>query len=217
MKSLIDHSSRVAAIAFAVFSIHTAYALPEEPSTQQIDRMTDAVIQAFPMEKMIAATEARNPNWPMAKAPSLAIAQKLACVRKELANGPMRQWKRDEVVAYAKLHGARFEQDITLVEIAAPAFGKLVMAGFESAASGEQVDLADLLASMTPEQKAAMVQLNKDPEMSPLRDLIGIGNAKGDDMHQGSNHEVTAVMGASGLKLLTRTMKDCDVAPGTLK
>lgn len=170
----------------------------------QVERLTDLVVQTMPMGQIFDMLSADDPNWPVQEDPDAVSRGQLACLRDELSPAGYRRLKRTEVVAYVAENAARVDADIdVLANGGARVMNMLVMAGAESERTGVVADENEILSRASEDELAAFMAMFAGEEYSPLRALLGIGNAFA---AENSAEENEAAGEEAGSDLATRVM-----------
>ena len=181
----------------------------------QIERLTDRLVEMMPIGKIFDMAAAENPLWPMAERPNALDAKQLECVRGELSSTGYRRSKRAEVEAYAKSHTSRVADDLKLLEAgAASLMGKLVIGGATAAQTGKAFDEHEVLASATTEQALSFMKFVTDPNFAELRKLSGMGDALDPTRSSTENEKAGHQLGMSlGAQHVIKAMGACSIPP----
>ena len=203
---------RIASLSLALL-LAAAGAEAAEPTRQQIDEMTDAVVALLPMGRIMEDAAAADPEWPVQGKANAVTPEQLACLRSELSMEGFRRFKRLDVVEHLSNDSRDFKSELQVLRQAAPLMSKIMMAGADAAKRKTELQPADLMRDADADQMMAMISLGRDPKFRNLRELTGIGDAMSGES-SGSENETTGQMIA--MKAMFHGMKACGVSPGVL-
>lgn len=184
-------------------------------TTESVERLTDAVIEAMPIGRIFDMAAAENPRWPVQERPGVLTEEQLACVRGELSSAGYRRVKLAEVAAYAAANPSRTADDLQLLEGgAATLMGRLVMGGAQAASTGTAFDENKVLADATTAQTLSLMKFFTDPDYAALRKLSGVGNSLSVSKSKDENEAAGKQVGQSlGLQHMITAMGTCKVPP----
>lgn len=180
--------------------------------------LTDLVIQALPMGQMADADETKDPTWPLKDKASRVSSEQLRCLREQLSSAGYRNWKLQDVRAYAATHVADVDDDIKVLESgAAWVANRYFMGALEAREKGTEFDRRKALQTATASQMIAYTSYEYDPKFAALRDLVGIGSVN--DPTAAADERARAIkvkMMTLNMDLMYRAMGACKVAPAVL-
>lgn len=196
-----------------VLSLACAGAQAAEPTPQQIDDLTDAVVQLLPLGQVMESAAAADPHWPVQGKVDAVTPEQLVCLRKEMSTDGFRRYKRTEVADYLRNHNGNLQDELRVTRQSGPVMSRIMLAGAAAEGSKEKVDLTTIMREANADQLLAMVSLARDPKYRDLRELTGMGDAMSGEGSAKDNHAVGELI---AIKAMFHGFKMCNVAPGAL-
>lgn len=174
-------------------------------------RFEDALVTAIPMGQVFAMIAGGDPDWPRKQIDPDMSAGQSACLAGELSADGERRRLRPLVNRYLADNPDRVDADLAILELGGPALGMMMIAGARQEQTGEPVDEAALLATLSQEQTEAFVAMMAGPEHASLRVLMGIGNAFDANASQDHNEAAGEAAGEDlALRIMRRAFAICE-------
>ena len=185
---------------------------------QQIQQLTDLVVETLPMGEIMDRLSAAAPTWPLKQRASRVSAEQLSCMRGQLSSTNYRATKLQDVRAFASAHADEVADDIKLLENgAAQVSHKLVLGGARAHEMGAPGNPGKDLQSVTASEMIAYTRYEYDPKYAALRDLTGIGDANDPAKSPDERHQaVAAKMLVLNMDTFYRAMGACHIPPATM-
>lgn len=212
----------VTSVCFAMALLASGSAVAARPAVdvtqQQIQRLTDLVVETMPAGEIMDHQVANDPTWPLKDRASRVSADQLRCMRGQLSSASYLAAKSKDVAAFAVAHADEVADDIKVLERgAARVSHQLIMGGARAHETGAPPDPRTDLKSITGEQMIAYTSYEYDPRYTNLRNLVGIGNASDPTKSPQERHEAMAAkMLVLNMDMMYRAMDACNVPPATM-
>jgi TonB family protein len=194
--------------------------LPQVEFEARVQKMTDLVVDFFPVGAMTDALIQSDPRWPVpAKAANQPTSEQLACLRDGLSSDGIRRKMLSQVRDYAAADIARFEAAYKLLDTGST---DLMKEAFIGAMRGDAAaNRANPMAKFSPKQAISMMTLMLEPRYTSLRELIGLPQDMSSSI--GQNPENAAAMSAKVSDSMKKRMTSlvgnlviaCGVRPAT--
>lgn len=219
MKSMTCFATS-ACCAMAMFASGSALAArpATEVTAQQIQQLTELVVETLPAGEIMDHLVAKDPTWPLKDRASRVTADQLQCIRGQLSSASYLATKSKDVAAFAAAHADEVADDIKVLERGAALVAhQLVMGGVHAKETGAPSDPRADLKGITGEQMIAFTSYEYDPRFDNLRKLVGIGNASDPTKSPEERRQAMAAkMLVLNMDMMYRAMDACHVPPATM-
>lgn len=191
---------------------------PSQVTEQQIQHLTDLVVETMPMGEIMDHSIAADPTWPLKQKASRVSAEQLRCLRDQLSSASYRAAKLKEVRAFAGLHANEVADDTKVLDDgAAQVSNRLVLGGARAHEMGAPPNPGKDLQSITGSEMIAYTSYEYDPKYADLRNLTGIGDANDPAKPADERHQAMAAkMLVLNMDTMYRAMDACHIPPATM-
>lgn len=185
---------------------------------QQIQRLTDLVVETMPLGEVQDHSMAADPTWPLKQRASRISAEQLACIRSQLSSSAYRVARAKDVRDFANAHADEVADAIKVLEGgAAKVSHGFVMGGVRARETGTPLDPAKDMKSITGSEMIAYTKYEYDPKFADLRNLTGIGDANDPAKSSEERHQAMAAKFlVMDMDAMYRAMDACHVPPATM-
>lgn len=187
-------------------------------SEQQIQQLTDLVVETIPLGEVQDHSMAADPTWPLKQKASRISAEQLACIRSQLSSAAYRVARMKDVRAFADEHADEVAGAIkVLASGAAKVSHGFVMGGVRARETGTPLDPAKDMKAVTGVEMIAYTNYEYDPKFADLRNLTGIGDANDPAKSADERHQAMAAKFlVMDMDAMYRAMDACHVPPSTM-
>lgn len=206
--------------AISLAAAGSAFAAGPGPQVteQQIQRLTDLVVETLPIGEVMDHSIAEDPTWPMKQKASRVSAEQLRCLRDQLSSASYRLAKLKDVRIFAQAHADEVADDIKVLgDGAAQVSHNLVLGGMRAHEMGAPINPGKDLQSITGNEMIAYTSYEYDPRYAALRNLVGIGDANDPAKSPDERHQAMAAkMLVLNMDTMYRAMDVCHIPPATM-
>ncbi|MDR2874924.1 MAG: hypothetical protein LBV44_03210 [Methylobacillus sp.] len=185
----------------------------QAPSSINVDRLTDLIVRAFPLGKMIQTMKDNDSSWPLMEKVSKVDASQLQCVRQQMSAEGLRESRRQAVGEFVKRHPEQAQDFINILndgvadamELVAGQTIQMMAASTPQEKWAKNLDLRKSMADVPDQQGAEVALVMTDAKYALLRKLMFYD---GDDLTVG----VVVIK-----KMLLSALTRCNVPLSSLK
>ena len=199
-------------LLLAVIGCASTWARAEEAPAPNVDQakveeLTDLVVQALPLDKLVRHEKEADPKWPFQEAANRVSAEQLQCMRDQYLPKDYREMKRQDVIAFMNRYPGEADDALRILNGGvAETFAKFFLNGTMDEKA--EIDAKMSLIHNNPTLLLAVLAVESDykDKYQHLRELIGFsGNPMlaGAGIHQ----DIRLVMS----KLRLRAMSECKI------
>lgn len=151
--------------------------LSPERAAQQAEYLRSVIVQSMPLGELMEYSKQRDRSWPLGNFRHKVQTEQLDCVR-TLMNAPAyEQYVLGKARRFVLQHRQLVPQAMALLDTGGGRFLRLMSQTVLDKAAGKAVS-RDIAAALTETEKQQAIMLLRDPDLEPVRELVGISRVR---------------------------------------